>query len=81
MPDDAATIFIEWVYANPGLPATDYAVKLSDEMRELIKAEREACAKIAEATPPLTGPTHGAWDRAYVDGRRAAAAAIRSRSA
>ena len=44
---DAATLFIEWVYANPGLPATDYAIKLAEEMEEMLAAEREACAKIA----------------------------------
>jgi len=42
--------------------------------------EREECAKVAETVPPLTGPTHGTWDRAYVDGRRAAAKAIRDRA-
>ena len=47
---------------------------------ELIAVEREACAKIAAEPPPLGGPNHGAWDRGYLDGRTAAAAAIRNRS-
>lgn len=42
--------------------------------------EREACASVAAEPPALGGPNHGAWDRGYLDGRRAAAAAIRNRS-
>lgn len=35
-PDEFATSFIEWVYANPGLPAEEYAVVLANRLREAL---------------------------------------------
>lgn len=51
--------------------------------RELAKwdaDEREACARVAEPSYVLSGPTHDVWDRAFNAGRRDAADKIRARS-
>ena len=50
--DNAATFFVEWVYANPGLPPEEYAVKCSEFIAEAVLAEREACAMLAEFRTP-----------------------------
>lgn len=34
--DAHAAMFIEWVYANPGQPAEEYAVELSRRMSEML---------------------------------------------
>lgn len=46
-----AALFIEWVYANPGLPPEEYAVKCQEFIDEATAAERKACAKIAAEFP------------------------------
>jgi hypothetical protein len=33
-PDEFATSFVEWVYSNPGQPATEYAIELARRLRE-----------------------------------------------
>jgi hypothetical protein len=60
--------------------ATIRTINVNDLIREAVEAEREACAKLAETPPSLDGPTHGAWDRGYIDGRKAAAKDIRNRN-
>jgi len=44
---NAATLFIEWVYENPGLPPEEYAVKCSEFVTEAVDAERARVLKIA----------------------------------
>jgi hypothetical protein len=76
--ETAATFFIEWVYANPGLPAEEYAAKCSEFVAEAVTAEREACAKIAEAQYEAMA-SHGEWKAA--SSSQSIADAIRNRGA
>lgn len=73
-----AALFIEWVYANPGLPPEEYAVKCQEFIDEATAAEREACAKIAdEQAAKQDTDTPGGWCSANT--AKAVAAAIRAR--
>jgi hypothetical protein len=59
----------------------EYAEAIDAAIAAAIVAEREACARLALEIPPPEGPAHGAWDRGYLAGRLAAAAAIKARTA
>jgi hypothetical protein len=58
MTEETAVAFIEWVYANPGKPATDYASELAKVMLGLVAQENEACAQLA-----------GGWAAATLSGQ------------
>ena len=72
------SIVAKW--EGPSSPWSEPA-DLAEAIDKAIAAEREACAQAATALPPPEGLTHGAWDRGYLAGRLAAAAAIKARTA